>query len=70
MLRSYISSRQFGSAPSSSVKAICSFFADGEARSSGGLLLSEARSDFISLGNIAGLLEAVELDVAVAAQVR
>jgi hypothetical protein len=69
LLRSYISSRQFGSAPSSSVKAICSFLADGETRSSGGLLLSEAGSDFISLGNIAGLLEAVELDVAVAAQV-
>jgi len=52
-----------------SVKASYSLSADGETGTSGGLLLGQAGSDFIGLGNSSGLLEAVELDVAVAAQV-
>jgi hypothetical protein len=66
-----MSSRQFGSAPSS---FFVSYFnsllsTDGETGTSGGLLLGETGSDLISLGNFARLFEAVELDVAVAAQV-
>jgi len=47
----------------------CSLLADGETSASGGLLLGEAGSDLVGLGNGTRLLEAVEFNVAVAAQV-
>jgi len=48
----------------------CSLLADSKTSASGGLLLGEAGSDLVGLGNSTGFLEAVEFNVAVAAQVR